>query len=147
MCDDQLVIPVEQLVKLSTSNQATAEQLSGMVHRLGVYLIQLDARMRKQEELLQRRVTVSSAQYKQLMAAARRRSTELCAKYQLPGSAGAKIRAAIKKDILARWNVKDLHDLPENALGEALAGMNAWDSYSFVQKLRQAIETEARGHV
>lgn len=147
MCDNQLMIPVEQLVKLSATNQATAEQLSGMVQQLGVYLIQLDARMRKQEELLQRRVTVSSAQYKQMMAAARRRSVEICIKYQLPGSAAARVRAAIKKDVLARWNVKDLHDLPENALGEALAGMNIWDSYSFVRKLRQTIETEGIDNV
>ncbi len=146
MCDDKMMIPVEQLVKLSTSNQATAEQLSGMVQQLGVYLIQLDARMRKQEELLQRRVTISSGQYKQLMAAARRRSAEISRKYQLPVSAGARIRTAIKKDVLARWGVKDLHDLPESALGEALAGMNAWDSYSFVRRLRQTMETEAGGN-
>ncbi len=145
MCDkDKALIPVDvdKLVQLSAATQVTAEQLTGIVQQLGGYLIQLDARMRKQEELLQRRVTVSSAQYKQVMAAIRRRAVELCGKYQLPMSAGTPLRAAIKRDVLERWHIKDLHDLPESALSEAMAGVGAWDSYSLVRKVRREMEEE-----
>lgn len=144
MCDKQsnalIPVDVDKLVQLSTATQVTAEQLTGIVQQLGGYLIQLDARMRKQEELLQRRVTVSSAQYKQLMGAIRRRASEICGKYELPISAGTPLRAAIKKDTLERWHIKDLHDLPESALDAALSGVGSWDSYMTVRRIRREME-------
>ena len=141
MCDkDRAVIPVEQMVAISRSNQATAEQLSGMVQQLGAYLIQLDARMRRQEELLQRRVTISHTQHKQLLAAIRKRASELSQRYRLPKEALAALRTELRHDLLRRYAIRELHDLPESAMGDALRGVSEWDSYSAVRRLRQKYE-------
>ena len=138
MCDNHdVIVPLDQLMNLTQSNEVTAQQLAGMVRQLGTYLVQLDTRLRKQEELMQKRLTISSTQYRQMLAAIRRRSAELARKYQLDSAVLPPLRTAIRQDTVSRWRVKDLHDLPESMLPEALAGINTWDSYSTIRKLRQ----------
>ena len=107
-----------------------------MVQQLGVYLVQLDTRLRRQEEMLQKRLTISSVQYRQMLAAIRRRASEIARKYQLDSAMLPPLRTAIRQDTIGRWHVKDLHDLPESMLTEATAGINTWDSYSTIRKLR-----------
>lgn len=138
MCDNHdVIVPLDRLMQLSQSNEATAQQLADMVQQLGMYLVQLDTRLRRQEEMLQKRLTISSAQYRQMLAAIRRRASELARKYQLDSAVLPPLRTAIRQDTIGRWHVKDLHDLPESMLPEAIAGINAWDSYSTIRKLRQ----------
>lgn len=138
MCDKHdVIVPLDQLMQLSRSSEATAQQLADMVQQLGVYLVQLDTRLRWQEEMLQKRLTISSAQYRQMLAAIRRRASEIARKYQLDSAMLPPLRTAIRQDTIGRWHVKDLHDLPESMLTEATAGINTWDSYSTVRKLRQ----------
>lgn len=138
MCDKHdVIVPLDQLMQLSRSSEATAQQLADMVQQLGVYLVQLDTRLRRQEEMLQKRLTISSAQYRQMLAAIRRRASEIARKYQLDSAMLPPLRTAIRQDTIGRWHVKDLHDLPESMLPEALAGINTWDSYSTIRKLRQ----------
>ena len=130
MCDNHdVIVPLDQLINLSQSNEATAQQLAGMV--------QQHTRLRKQEELMQKRLTISSAQYRQLLTTIRRRAAELARKYQLDSAVLPPLRTAIRQDTIGRWHVKDLHDLPESMLPEAIAGINTWDSYSTIRKLRQ----------
>ena len=65
MCDNHdVIVPLDRLMQLSQSNEATAQQLADMVQQLGMYLVQLDTRLRRQEEMLQKRLTISSAQYR-----------------------------------------------------------------------------------
>lgn len=71
------------------------------------------------------------------LAAIRRRASEIARKYQLDSAMLPPLRTAIRQDTVSRWHVKDLHDLPESMLPEALAGINTWDSYSTIRKLRQ----------
>lgn len=138
MCDNHdVIVPLDQLMQLSRSSEATAQQLADMVQQLGMYLVQLDTRLRRQEEMLQKRLTISSAQYRQMLAAIRRRASEIARKYQLDSAMLPPLRTAIRQDTIGRWHVKDLHDLPESMLTEATAGINTWDSYSTVRKLRQ----------
>lgn len=138
MCDKHdVIVPLDQLMQLSRSSEATAQQLADMVQQLGMYLVQLDTRLRRQEEMLQKRLTISSAQYRQMLAAIRRRASEIARKYQLDSAMLPPLRTAIRQDTIGRWHVKDLHDLPESMLTEATAGINTWDSYSTVRKLRQ----------
>ena len=138
MCDKHdVIVPLDQLMQLSRSSEATAEQLADMVQQLGVYLVQLDTRLRRQEEMLQKRLTISSVQYRQMLAAIRRRASEIARKYQLDSAMLPPLRTAIRQDTIGRWHVKDLHDLPESMLTEATAGINTWDSYSTIRKLRQ----------
>ena len=138
MCDKHdVIVPLDQLMQLSRSSEATAQQLTDMVQQLGVYLVQLDTRLRRQEEMLQKRLTISSVQYRQMLAAIRRRASEIARKYQLDSAMLPPLRTAIRQDTIGRWHVKDLHDLPESMLTEATAGINTWDSYSTIRKLRQ----------
>lgn len=138
MCDKHdVIVPLDQLMQLSRSSEATAQQLADMVQQLGVYLVQLDTRLRRQEEMLQKRLTISSAQYRQMLAAIRRRASEIARKYQLDSAMLPPLRTAIRQDTIGRWHMKDLHDLPESMLTEATAGINTWDSYSTIRKLRQ----------
>ena len=138
MCDKHdVIVPLDQLMQLSRSSEATAQQLADMVQQLGVYLVQLDTRLRRQEEMLQKRLTISSVQYRQMLAAIRRRAAEIARKYQLDSAMLPPLRTAIRQDTIGRWHVKDLHDLPESMLTEATAGINTWDSYSTIRKLRQ----------
>jgi hypothetical protein len=138
MCDKHdVIVPLDQLMQLSRSSEATAQQLADMVQQLGVYLVQLDTRLRRQEEMLQKRLTISSVQYRQILAAIRRRASEIARKYQLDSAMLPPLRTAIRQDTIGRWHVKDLHDLPESMLTEATAGINTWDSYSTIRKLRQ----------
>lgn len=138
MCDKHdVIVPLDRLMQLSQSNEATAQQLADMVQQLGMYLVQLDTRLRRQEEMLQKRLTISSAQYRQMLAAIRRRASEIARKYQLDSAVLPPLRTAIRQDTIGRWHVKDLHDLPESMLTEATAGINTWDSYSTIRKLRQ----------
>lgn len=138
MCDNHdVIVPLDRLMQLSQSNEATAQQLTDMVQQLGMYLVQLDTRLRRQEEMLQKRLTISSAQYRQMLAAIRCRASEIARKYQLDSAMLPPLRTAIRQDTIGRWHVKDLHDLPESMLTEATAGINTWDSYSTIRKLRQ----------
>lgn len=138
MCDKHdVIVPLDQLMQLSRSSEATAQQLADMVQQLGVYLVQLDTRLRRQEEMLQKRLTISSVQYRQMLAAIRRRASEIARKYQLDSAMLPPLRTAIRQDTIGRWHVKDLHDLPESMLTEATAGINTLDSYSTIRKLRQ----------
>ena len=138
MCDKHdVIVPLDQLMQLSRSSEATAQQLADMVQQLGVYLVQLDTRLRRQEEMLQKRLTISSVQYRQMLAAICRRASEIARKYQLDSAMLPPLRTAIRQDTIGRWHVKDLHDLPESMLTEATAGINTWDSYSTIRKLRQ----------
>lgn len=138
MCDKHdVIVPLDQLMQLSRSSEATAQQLADMVQQLGMYLVQLDTRLRRQEEMLQKRLTISSVQYRQMLAAIRRRASEIARKYQLDSAMLPPLRTAIRQDTIGRWHVKDLHDLPESMLTEATAGINTWDSYSTIRKLRQ----------
>lgn len=138
MCDKHdVIVPLDQLMQLSRSSEATAQQLADMVQQLGMYLVQLDTRLRRQEEMLQKRLTISSAQYRQMLAAIRCRASEIARKYQLDSAMLPPLRTAIRQDTISRWHVKDLHDLPESMLPEAIAGINTWDSYSTIRKLRQ----------
>ncbi len=83
----------------------------------------------------------------QLMAAMRKRGVAICEKYHLPGEAAPMIRAAIKAEVLGRWRVKNLHDLPESVLGDATGAIAGWDSYSLVRKIREQLSTRPGGEV
>lgn len=141
MCDkDRAIVPMDKLVELSRSNQATADQLRGIVERLGACLIQLDARMRRQEELMQRKVTISHDQQKKLMACIRKRAEEVSERYHLPMGAAKDVRAAIRKDVMRRRGICDLHDLPETMLAEITEMVWTWESYTAIRAIRKKLE-------
>ena len=117
--------------------------MSEDVKLFGQYLAQLGhmmATMQKrmdEMEARQKQVTASHEEVKRIQRVIRWRAGEICDKYQLTDPESGKIlRAAIKKDILNRWGVKDLHDLPERALDAVRAAVGSWVNIRLVMERR-----------
>ena len=102
------------------------EQMGKYMAQMGQLICTMQRRLDEMEER-QAQVTISHAEAKRLQALIRGRADELCRKYNLQDKDSPKIfRAAIKKDLLKRFLVKDLHDLPAAALGRAEALVDSW---------------------
>ena len=113
------------------------------IGQMGTYMAQMGqligAMQRRMDEMeaRQARVTISHADVKRLQALIRVRADELCRKYNLQDKDSPKIfRAAIRKDLMKRFLVKDLHDLPEAALGRAEALADSWVNIRLVMERR-----------
>lgn len=125
----------------------TVPALRESVGQLGQYIMQLGqivgAMQRRISELedQQAQVTVSHEDVKGINGMIRMRTEQICERYELrsPESARA-VRAAIKRDVLARWHAKDLHDLPRSALGGIGTMIGSWSSMRKVLELREKAE-------
>lgn len=106
--------------------EENTRRMGEMILQLGTMMGTMQRRLDEMEER-QAQVTISHAEAKRLQALIRGRADELCRKYNLQDKDSPKIfRAAIKKDLLKRFMVKDLHDLPAAALGRAEALVDSW---------------------
>jgi len=117
------------------------------VKLLGQYLKQMGnmmaAMQKRMDELKARQaqVTISHADVKRLQAMIRIRVQEICGKYQLTDKdSGRILRAAIRKDLMRRFLVKDLHDLPERALASAENAIGSWVNIRMVMERRSGHE-------
>ena len=115
------------------------------VEKLGIYLGQLGviigAMQRRMDELerQQAAVTIRHEDVKRLQALIRMRAEQICGKYELEDKDSLRIfRAAIKKDLMKRCGVKDLHDVPAAMLGGAENMISGWTN------IRMAMERRAR---
>ena len=69
----------------------------------------------------------------------RLRADEVCGKYGLTDPESVKrMRSAMKKDVLKRWGVKDLHDLPDAALPAVASAIGGWVNIRLVMERRGA---------
>lgn len=122
MEDLMAVLPLSKVPAL----QENVEQMGRYLMQMGQLVAQMQRRLDEMEER-QAQVTISHAEAKRLQALIRGRADDLCRKYNLQDKDSPKIfRAAIKKDLLKRFLVKDLHDLPAAALGRAEALVDSW---------------------
>ena len=122
-----------------------AEALAENVRQMGQYIGQLGAivgsMQRRMEELerQQAAVTIRHDDVKRLQALIRMRAEQICGKYNLQDKDSPRIfRAAIKKDLMKRCGVKDLHDVPAAMLGGAENMISGWTN------IRMAMERRAR---
>jgi len=121
----------------------TAVQLHQDTEQIGALLMQMGKMMTVMQKRLdemearQAAVTVSHAEVKRIQARIRMRAEEICEKYQLTDGESPKIfRAAIKKELLKRFLVKDLHDLPAAALGQAETLAGSWTNIRLIMERR-----------
>ena len=121
----------------------TAVQLHQDVEQMGALLMRMGqvigAMQRRMDELeaRQAQVTISHGDVKQLMARIRWKAGEICRKNNLQDKDSPRIfRAAIKKDVLARYQVKDLHDLPAAALAGAGKQVDSWTNIRMIMERR-----------
>ena len=121
-----------------------AEALAENVRQMGQYIGQLGAivgsMQRRMEELerQQAAVTIRHDDVKRLQALIRMRAEQICGKYELTDKDSPRIfRAAIKKDLLRRCGVKDLHDVPAAQIAGAESLVNGWTNIRMVMDRRR----------
>lgn len=137
-----------QLVpSLYAVNKSDALRLYEDIQQLGKYIIQMGQligqmqRRMDEMEARQAAVTARHGDVKRILARIRSRADEICGKYGLTDrESQKKFRAAMKKDILRRWAVKDLHDLPDAALPAVTRALDSWTDIRLVMERRGASE-------
>ena len=112
------------------------EQMGALLMRMGQVIGQMQRRM-DEMEARQAAVTVSHADVKRIQARIRSRADEICWKNNLQDKDSPRIfRAAIKKDVLRRHQVKDLHDLKAAALPGAETQIDRWTDIRLLMERR-----------
>lgn len=118
------------------------KQLSGYVTQLGRIVAVQQRRLDDMEKGSTQRVTASHAQVLSLQKQIRHRAVEICDQYELmlSGADPAAVRKAIKRDLLDRWGIRDLHDLPLACLDAARERIARFMSIVLIKERREAAE-------
>jgi len=123
-----------------------AQALSGNVEALGAYLVQMGQMMNRMQKRLdemeenQKKITLTHQEVKDLQVLIRLRAMEYCEKYQITDPACLrKVSAAMKKAVLTRYGVKDLHDVPAIARSAVEAQICHFTDIRLVMKCREMI--------
>ena len=112
------------------------EQMGVLMMRMGQVISTMQRRLDDLEER-QAKITISHGEVKRVQGLIRCRADEICRKYNLQDKDSQKIfRAAIKKDVLRRWQVKDLHDIPEAAISAVDNLISGWTNIRMVMERR-----------
>ena len=122
------------------------QELSGNVEALGAYLVQMGQMMNRIQKRLnemeedQKKITLTHQEVKELQGLIRLRAREYCEKYQITDPACLrKVSAAMKKAVLTRYGVKDLHDVPAIARSAVEAQICHFTDIRLVMKCREMI--------
>ena len=117
---------------------AAIAQLGGYVSQLGRIVAAMQRRMDEMEQESRRKLTISHADALNLQKLIRQRAAEICAQYQLKSAQdAAAFRAAIKKAVLTRHGIRDVHDLPLIALDGARDQIAHYASMALVMERRR----------
>ena len=126
-----------------------AADLAGNTEQLGRYLVQMAAMMKtiqnrlEQLEENERKVTLSHAEVKDVQMLIRLRSAEYCEKYNIVSSGNLRrVSNGIKRAVLTRYGVKDLHDVPAIARQAVEAQISRWSDVRLMMKCRDALAAE-----
>lgn len=111
------------------------QQMGEMMARMGQLMAGMQRRM-DEMEARQEKITVRHADVKRIQQLIRIRTAEICGKYALNAESAKVLRAAIKKDVLKRWGVKDLHDLPATAKDAVENAIGGWTNIRLVMERR-----------
>ena len=123
-----------------------ARDISSDVEQLGAYLVQmaqmLQAMQKRMDEFerAQKQVTLTHQDVKDICQMIRIAAADYCLKYDImDDGSGRAVRAAIKKAILKRYQVKDLHDVPAIARQAVEAQIQHWTDIRLVMKRREIL--------
>ena len=93
-------------------------------------------------EAREQAVTVPHSEVKVIMARIRFRSGEIVEKYGLQKADVKIFRSAIRKEMLKKYGIRDLHDLPASEIGAAERWIDGWNSMRLVMECRDRAERE-----
>ena len=123
-----------------------ARDLSGNVEQLGTYLVQMAQMMQMMQkrmdefEAAQKKITLTHQDVKDVNGMIRTAAANYCLKYDImDAESGKAVRMAMKKAILKRYGVKDLHDVPAIARQAVEAQIMHWTDIRLVMKRREII--------
>lgn len=127
-----IVLPeTAQAIKQNT------EQLGAYLAQMGQIMLQMQTRLDELEEK-QRLVTLSHEDVKAVQVLIRNRTIEYCEKYELEDPASRRtISGAIKKAVLKRYGIKDLHDVPVIARQAVESQIGKWADIRLAMKCRE----------
>lgn len=126
------------VIDAQTMNQAqeNVRKMGEMILQMGTMIGQMQKRM-DEMEARQEAVTISHGDVKRIQALIRCRADEICRKYGLCDRESPKVfRAAMKKDVLRRCQVKDLHDVPERMRSAVDRQIDSWTDIRLVMERR-----------
>ena len=110
-------------------------QLAQGIARMMALIRQMEERMAADAA----RITISHDQAKGLLLRIRQRANALCERHHLDGAGDAAFfRAQIKKAVLQRNGIRDLHDLPLRSLDAEGRWIDTFTDYKLVMKRREA---------
>ena len=128
----------------------TVKELRQSVGELQLIVAQMARMIRDTRQQLedmqaaQRQVTVSHGEVKKINAAIRAAAAGFCERHGFTEAEDARcVRADIRKTILARWQVKDLHDIPQVALGSVMKLCENYGNIKLVFRLREKHREES----
>ena len=87
-------------------------------------------------EAREQAVTIAHSEVKIIMARIRFRSGEIVEKYGLQKADVKTFRSAIRKEMLKKYGIRDLHDLPASEIGAAERWIDGWNSMRLVMECR-----------
>ena len=93
-------------------------------------------------EAREQAVTVPHSEVKVIRARIRFRSGEIVEKYGLQKADVKIFRSAIRKEMLKKYGIRDLHDLPASEIGAAERWIDGWNSMRLVMECRDRAERE-----
>ena len=112
------------------------EQMGALLMRMGHVISTMQRRM-DEMEARQAQVTISHGDVKRIQAMIRYRAGVLCQENELQDKDSPRIiRAAIKKDVMKRHQVKDLHDLPAAMLSATETQIMRWTNIRLIMERR-----------
>ena len=91
-------------------------------------------------EAREQAVTIAHSEVKVIMARIRFRSGEIVEKYGLEKAQVKVFRSAIRKEMLKKYGIRDLHDLPASEIGAAERWIDGWNSMRLVMECRDRAE-------
>jgi N-methylhydantoinase A/oxoprolinase/acetone carboxylase beta subunit len=127
-----------------TLTQDDAAAIRGNVEQLGAYLIQMAQMIQRMQQRMdemeaqQKKVTLSHRDVKDILQLIRIQGADYCMRYNLLDDGSAKaVRAGMKKAVLNRYGVKDLHDVPAIARQAVEALISRWADIKLVYRIRE----------
>ena len=120
-------------------NAENSRKMGEMILQLGGMITAMQNRLDRLEER-ERAVTLSHAEVKDVMLLIRNRSAEYCEKYGITSTGCLRsVSTAIKKAVLTRYGVKDLHDVPAIARQAVEAQISRWSDIRLMTRCRERL--------
>ena len=108
-------------------------ELIGITEQLVMVVGRLEARLAALEADKSDKVTILHADVNRLNKMIRQRADVIGARYELDTAGIRRIRAAIRKDVLKQYGIRDLHDLPAKRLPTCQLLISNWSSLAAVK--------------